>query len=66
MHSENLFIDDSSNGKTVEAIRKRLPELDVVTPLAFVVKAINAIYTGAFMITPENKEILGILDLVCQ
>ena len=30
MHSENLLIDDGSNGQAVEAIRKCLPEFDVV------------------------------------
>jgi hypothetical protein len=34
MHRENLFIDDSSNGQTVETICERLPELDVVPSLA--------------------------------
>ena len=34
MHSEDLFIDDSSNRQTVETICKRLPEFDVVASLA--------------------------------
>lgn len=34
VHGENLFVDDGSNGETVEAIRKSFPELDVVSPLA--------------------------------
>ena len=35
MHGENLLIDDSGNGKTVETICKRLPELDVVASFAY-------------------------------
>jgi hypothetical protein len=34
MHGENLLIDDSGNGETVETICKGLPELDVVTSFA--------------------------------
>jgi hypothetical protein len=43
VHGENLLVDDCSNGQAVEAIGKCLPELDVVSPLAFVVESIDAI-----------------------
>ena len=32
--AEDLLVDDGSDRQAVEAIRKRLPQLDVVTPLA--------------------------------
>ena len=32
----------------------------------FVIKAINAVYTGAFVVTAENKEVFRVLDLVSQ
>jgi hypothetical protein len=34
VHREDLFIDDGSDGKTIEAIGKGLPELDVVSSFA--------------------------------
>ena len=34
MHAENLLVDNGSDGKAVEAISERLPELNVVPPLA--------------------------------
>jgi hypothetical protein len=34
MHGEDLFVDDSGDGQTVEAVCKGLPELNVVSPLA--------------------------------
>jgi hypothetical protein len=34
VHGENLLIDDRSDGQTVEAVGKRLPELDVVPAFA--------------------------------
>jgi hypothetical protein len=32
----------------------------------FVIKAVNTIYAGAFMVTAKNKEVFGILDFVRQ
>jgi len=31
-----------------------------------VIKAVNAVYTGTFVVTAENKEVFRILDLVSQ
>jgi hypothetical protein len=64
VHREDLFIDDSGNGQAVEAISEGLPELDVVPTFAFVVEAVDAVDRGAFVISAQNKEVLGILDLV--
>ncbi len=50
MHGENLLVDDSSNGKTVEAVGEGLPELDVVATLALVVEAVNAVDGGALVV----------------
>jgi len=50
VHREDLFIDDSSYRETIKAIRKRLPQLDIVTPFAcqchqsVIVKNRNATY----------------------
>lgn len=35
MHGEDLFVNDRSDGQTVEAIRKRLPELDIVPAFTY-------------------------------
>lgn len=34
VHGENLLVNNRSNGKTVEAIGKGLPQLDVITSFA--------------------------------
>ena len=34
MHREDLFIDNGSDGQTIEAIGEGLPELDVVSSFA--------------------------------
>ena len=66
VHGEDLLVDDGSNGQAVEAIRKRLPKLDVVPALALVVEAVDAVDRGAFVVTSEDEEVLGVLDLVGQ
>jgi hypothetical protein len=43
MHSEDLLINDGSNWQAVEAIRKSLPKLDIVSPFALIVESINAV-----------------------
>lgn len=64
VHGENLLVDDSGNGKTVEAIGEGLPELDVVATLALVVEAVDAVDGGALVVAAEDEEVLGVLDLV--
>lgn len=66
MHGEDLLIDDGRNRQTVEAVGERLPQLDIVPPLALVVEAVDAIDRRALVVTTENKEIFGVLDLVGQ
>lgn len=66
MHRENLLIDNGRNRQAVEAVRKRLPQLDVVPSLALIVKPINPVNRRALMVTSQNEEILRVLDLVCK
>ena len=33
MAAEDLLVNDGRHGQTVEAVRERLPQLDVVSPL---------------------------------
>lgn len=66
MHGENLLVNDRSNWQAVEAIRKCLPQLDVVASLALVVEAVDAIDGSALVVAAEDEEIFRVLDLVCQ
>ena len=50
MHCEDFLVDDCCNRQAVEAISKRLPQLNVVPPLAFIVESIYSIDRGALMI----------------
>ena len=66
MHGENLLINDCGDWQTVEAVGECLPQLDVVSTFAFIVKAINTIDRSAFVISSKDEKVLWILDLVCQ
>ncbi len=66
MHGEDLLVDDGCNGQAVEAVRECLPQLNVVAPLALIVESVNTVDGRALVIAAENKEVLGILDLVCE
>ena len=66
MHAENFLVDESCDGKTIEAVCEDFPKLDAVTALAFVIEAVDAIDRGTFMISSQQKEVLWVLDLIGQ
>ena len=66
MHGEDLLINDGGDGQAVEAVSESLPKLDVVASLALVVETVDAVDGSALVVTAENEEVLGVLDLVCQ
>jgi hypothetical protein len=66
VHGEDLFIDDGCNRQAVEAISERLPELDVVSPLALVIETVDAVDRRTLVVAAEDEEVFRVLDLVCQ
>ena len=56
MHTEDLLIDNGSNGQAVEAIREGLPQFDVVASLALIIKAVCSVDCLAFVVSPEQME----------
>lgn len=64
MHRENFLVDDCCNRQAVEAISERLPQLDVISSLAFIVESIYAVNRCTLVISAQDEEILWILDLV--
>lgn len=66
VHGEDLLIDDGSNWQAVEAVREGLPQLDVVPTLALIVETVDTVDRGALVVTTEDEEVLGVLDLVGQ
>jgi hypothetical protein len=66
VHGEDLLVNDGCDGEAVEAVSEGLPELDVVASLALVVEAIDAVDGGALVVAAQDKEVLGVFDLVGQ
>lgn len=66
MHRENLLINNGRDRQAVEAVRKCLPQLNVVPTLAFIVETVNAVDGCALVVTTQDEEILRVLDLIGQ
>ena len=66
MHGEDLLVNNGGDGKAVEAVCKRLPKLDVVATLAFVVETVNTVNRGTLVVSSKNEKVFGIFDLVGQ
>lgn len=66
MHSKYLLVNDGSNWETIETIGEGLPQLDIVTSLAFIIKPVYAVDGGAFVITTEDEKVFWIFDFICQ
>ena len=66
MHAQNLVIDQSCDGHTVEDILELLPDTDGVAALALIVKAIDSVNLTTLVITSQEEEVLLEFDLVGQ
>lgn len=66
VHGEDFLVDDGCNRQAVEAVRKRLPQLNVVTSLALIVEPVNAVDAGALVVSAEDEEVFRVFDLVGQ
>jgi hypothetical protein len=61
--TEDLIIDQSSEGKVIEEVGKVLPHIGIaVFPKAFVVKAVDLGNLTRFMISTQNGDALGVSD----
>jgi len=65
VHGEDFLVNDCCNGQAVEAIGEGLPKLDVVSTLALIIKAIDAVDGSTLMVTSEDEKVFGVFDLVC-
>jgi len=64
VNTEHLFVNDSCDGKAVEAVSEGLPQLYAVSSLTFIIEAIDTVDGSALVVATEQEEILGILDFV--
>jgi len=66
MHAEDLVIDECSHRKAVEALCENFPKFDVVPSFAFIVETVDSVDCCTFVIASQQKEVLGVLDLVSE
>ena len=66
VHTEDARGEDGHEWETVERVAEGLPELDVVSALALVVEAVDAVDGGALVVAAQQEEVLRELDLVRQ
>mmetsp|Transcript_38082 Transcript_38082/g.81113 ORF Transcript_38082/g.81113 Transcript_38082/m.81113 type:complete len:204 (+) Transcript_38082:680-1291(+) len=64
MYAEDLLVHHSRKGKDIEHLLEFFPHLDVVAALALVIEAVDAVDGCTLVVTAEEEEILGVLDLV--
>jgi hypothetical protein len=64
MHAEYFLVNNGCNRKTVKTISERLPQLDVVATLAFIVETIYSVNRGTLVIASKQEEVLWVLALV--
>jgi len=64
MAAKDLLIDDGGEGQTVEAIRERFPQFDIVSAFALVVESVYAVNRRALVVTSQQKEVFGVFDLI--
>jgi uncharacterized protein involved in tellurium resistance len=64
VHTEDLVVDESSNGETVEAVGETLPQLNIVSLFALVVESVHAVDGSALVVASEEEEVELVLDLV--
>lgn len=66
MDAEDLVVDDGGDREAIEALDEFLPKFKRVASLALIVEAIDTIDRTTLMVTSQQEEILGVLDLVRQ
>jgi hypothetical protein len=64
VHTDNLIIDYGTARQTVEGIAKLLPHLDREATTALIVKSVDTIDSGTFVVSPQKEEVFGILNFV--
>ena len=66
MHAEDLLVDESSNGQTIEDITENSPESDWVSTFALIIEAIDTVDLSTFVVAAQQEKVLRVLDLVAQ
>ena len=66
MHTKDLFINNSSNRKTIETVCECFPKLNVVSSFALVIKPIDSVNACALVVSSEQEEVFWVFDFVSE
>lgn len=66
MHANYLFVYECSNRQTIKAVSEYLPKPNIESPLTFVIKPINTVDFGIFVISPQEENFIRIPYFVSQ
>ena len=66
MHANDFIINNSATWQRIKCIAKVFPHLDRKPAATLVIKAVDSIDTGTFMISSEEKKVFRIFDLVSE
>jgi hypothetical protein len=66
MHTKYLLRNKSWYRQPIKTKSKLLPYLKVIFSLTFIIKAIYSVDTACLMISPQQKEPLGILNFIAK
>lgn len=66
MHAEYLIIYHCCHRQAIKTISKKLPQTHTEPALALVIKPVNSIDGGTFMVASEKEEVIRELDFVSQ
>ena len=66
MAREYLFVDNCGYGEAVETVCEGFPQFDVESTLALIVKPIDSVDTGTFVVSAKEEEIFRVFYFVGQ
>ena len=66
VHAQNFIVDEGGNWQHVESINEFFPKTNIISLLAFIVKAINFCDGFTLVVASEQEDTLRVLDFVGQ
>lgn len=64
MHANNLVINDRTAGQAIKRVAKLLPHFYRESTAALIVKTVDTVNAGTFVVPTEQEKVLGILYFV--
>lgn len=64
MHANDLVVNNGATRQAIKRVAKLLPHFDRETTTALIVKTINPVNTGTFVVSTQQEKVLWILYFV--